>query len=506
MLAEAIDARNVIHVRGTPASGKTTLSKLLQKHFLEKNRKVYHLPGWAIIENEVRDGWTPLFNRLRILNPTFSWSTVPEDTVILIDEAQGSYYDLHFWMLAVKQRLNNDGPKVKLCFFASYGSPVTGVDFGTDRYTPIEFTTKHRIELTREPGEDSLPIGLFYTYGEFVRVVSIQTSDYNNTTFTLDGSALRCLYDLTNGHPGVVHALVDMLHKYYFRAIARGEISSTITVSQTRAVLGNVSAVFDYLKWDGVYRSFPKTDDRTPEADNLLREIRIGGFKNFDETAEMKLCYTRGWVHRTRMEEKTPQSRKKSVDIVVLPSMLHAIWVDHHLGENPQPFPAEYGQISEFCWKVLRNFSKVSLKHARDGKNISIASKARPLEAQYQDEFYRQFFTVVGTGVRLSSEWSRSGKGRVDFYIPDKCWAIEFLRDSDRLAEHIARFYPLGAYHKWIVDNSVADWIVINCTSSPPVAHGESRLFTAVFTNDYSQLAWYNNRGQMMFPPVSLDN
>jgi hypothetical protein len=89
------------------------------------------------------------------------------------------------------------------------------------------------------------------------------------------------------------------------------------------------------------------------------------------------------------------------------------------------------------------------------------------VEAQYQDEFYRSFHSVVGQGVQISSEWSRSGNARVDFYIPKKKWAIELLRDHNDIKGHIRRFQEGGLYYPWIKENKVKDWIIIDCTTTP---------------------------------------
>ncbi|KAE8402201.1 hypothetical protein BDV37DRAFT_253040 [Aspergillus pseudonomiae] len=42
-LAAAVDDKDVIHVRGTPASGKTVLSELLRDYYHERKRKVFLL-------------------------------------------------------------------------------------------------------------------------------------------------------------------------------------------------------------------------------------------------------------------------------------------------------------------------------------------------------------------------------------------------------------------------------------------------------------------------------
>lgn len=133
------------------------------------------------------------------------------------------------------------------------------------------------------------------------------------------------------------------------------------------------------------------------------------------------------------------------------------------------------------------------------------------MEAQFQDEFYKAFNQVAGRGVPICSEWSRSGNGRVDFYIPEKKWAIELLRDHDRVDEHIARFKTGGRYHSWFMDKMVNDWLIIDCAFSTSngmflflgiivtclthelVNYLEQHIWTAVFKDDYTTLSVYDH-------------
>ena len=40
---------------------------------------------------------------------------------------------------------------------------------------------------------------------------------------------------------------------------------------------------------------------------------------------------------------------------------------------------------------------------------------------------------MAGRAVPIFSQWSRTEEGRVDFYIPEKKWAVELLRDHDKV-------------------------------------------------------------------------
>ncbi|KAL4755534.1 hypothetical protein BDW72DRAFT_189285 [Aspergillus terricola var. indicus] len=206
------------------------------------------------------------------------------------------------------------------------------------------------------------------------------------------------------------------------------------------------------------------------------------------------------WVHRISIGEFNED------DIVVLPSRLHEKWLEFIIGRKARLLPERFNQLDELCLAILRTFSTINLRHAVRGKKMSIAGKCRPMEAQYQDEFYRSFNQVAGRGVPIFSEWSRTGDGRVDFYIPEKQWAIELLRDHDRVDEHIFRFKEGGKYHSWLEENMVDDWIIIDCACSRSlIEYSEPRLWTAVFANDYSELKVYDYQKRLLLD-IRLQN
>ena len=123
----------------------------------------------------------------------------------------------------------------------------------------------------------------------------------------------------------------------------------------------------------------------------------------------------------------------------------------------------------------------MNLRHSSKGKKISRALQARPLEAQYQDGFYRGFNHVAGQGVPISSEWSRTKDGRVDFYITEKKWAVELLRDHDKVGEHISQFQESEKYYPWLMDTMAEDLIVINCATSLPTDGMFSTQFSTLW-------------------------
>ena len=125
---------------------------------------------------------------------------------------------------------------------------------------------------------------------------------------------------------------------------------------------------------------------------------------------------------------------------------------------DPQPFPDnQFPQLAELCIAVFKSFSKKSLLLSSAERGPKIAA-TRTVESQYQDEFYRAFASLLGNGVGISSEWSRSKEssnskgGRIDFRILGPKWGVELLRDGTKntVDEHYKRFLPNGKYHKLI--------------------------------------------------------
>ena len=139
-----------------------------------------------------------------------------------------------------------------------------------------------------------------------------------------------------------------------------------------------------------------------------------------------------------------------------------------------KPFPIQqFPSPASLCAAVLRNFSRKNLLSS----NLRTSTISRPPEAQFQDEWYRAFYSVVGHGVAISSEWSSDGDGRIDFRVKDPEWGFELLRDGDRLSQHCSRFLPQGSYHRWITQGFLTDWIILDCRHTLPQRYSETSQY-----------------------------
>jgi len=146
------------------------------------------------------------------------------------------------------------------------------------------------------------------------------------------------------------------------------------------------------------------------------------------------------------------------------------------------------------------------------------------MESQYQDEFCRACYLVLGGNVHLISEWAgRLLGGRVDFQVMPVKWAIECVREGDRLEDHIARFLPEGKYYKWIMSEEIKEYILLDFRKSKPrkvrgivifsIPLGRRRLirldnvpflYFIVFSDDYTSYETYDAKLNLVGERMAL--
>ena len=182
---------------------------------------------------------------------------------------------------------------------------------------------------------------------------------------------------------------------------------------------------------------------------------------SLESNRALDTCYKRGWLQA--------ESIGRNKVVYTFPTRIHRRYVffsvqdcndnklmlllrycENVLHNNAPPFPLN------LAFAVIRRFSCVPLVSAQRGLGAGLV--APPVEAQYQDEFYKACWEVLGN-VYITPEWSgQPSAGRVDFQIKSIGWAIECLRDGNGLNEHIKRFQPPdGKYYRWVKSGEVQD-------------------------------------------------
>ena len=206
-LAGILETKRVVHVRGTPSSGKTTLANLLYQYYKDRGKAVVLIDGW----HNIPDPTTHLVNRCIIsgYDEATKSNLLNLDLVFLFDEAQQSYQDLTLWLGIIKtQSCRTNGPRI--CLFSSYGSPTTGPTQYPHGSTPIYFGGSQRVSISVSRTSNAPNISLFYNEEEFSEVMRLRCADPRHR-FAINSAASDYLYSITNGHPGVVTSLLGYL-------------------------------------------------------------------------------------------------------------------------------------------------------------------------------------------------------------------------------------------------------------------------------------------------------
>ncbi|KAL3481661.1 hypothetical protein BJX99DRAFT_243644 [Aspergillus californicus] len=442
-LAAILDSEHVIHVLGAPLSGKTVLARLLRDHYLENNRKVFLLEKWEPLDQFPHyDPWAQFASLLKTRYPGLHYSDFfAPGSLIIVDDSR------------------RDGiscERIQLCMFSPYGSPLTAVEWVVGSYTPFSFGPRHRVTLTPQSDQFSDRPGLFFTKIEFVEAVTLLTAHGYEAMFTIDEKATSYLFAVTNGHSGGMRALINYVYSIHCHNLKQRRYN-TITLDRLLDNLQDDHQVFGYLQSQDISRSVPTAHSLTPD---------IAGAETLED-AGSKLCYQNGW------------------------------WIEYKINRSLMPLPSKFDKLDTLCLEILTTFSARNLKQAviKD-KNVSTAARPRSIETQYQDEFYRAFNHSVGRGVPIHSGWSRTPDARVDFYIPEKKWAIKLLREHDRASDHLSRILEEGGEERsWLKEAMIEDWIIIDCaTSLATTVSSGPRLWQAVFANDYTKLKVYQQK------------
>jgi len=228
--------------------------------------------------------------------------------------------------------------------------------------------------------------------------------------------------------------------------------------------------LLDLLRHATVFtRSLPLSSDLTdPVIVNIFSAVLRDGYvtdahfeSESDALDKLQVCFRKGWLH-------TDDFRDDQGDIVAyfFASSLHRWYVEWELFEMLPAIPFRAGNILNFMITTISEFSPKRLAAER---RIGPSGFQRPLETQYQDEFYRSC-CICSKGLIVTFPESGIMKsGRADFYIPANEWGVEIVQDGNLLHQHSGRFSQEASYMTAL---SVSDYIILDfCSTSPRDAH-----------------------------------
>ena len=146
----------IIQVRGTPASGKTVLSRLVANELVRRNEQVFYIDGWKRDDVERAGGWSEYLESRTGVNGT-DWNQ--HRAWLLLDEAQQSYWDEDLFSGFFKSIESHDKHSAYVILFASYGSAGHALEESQGKghfRTPMHFPPEQVIGFEINPHGHSL--------------------------------------------------------------------------------------------------------------------------------------------------------------------------------------------------------------------------------------------------------------------------------------------------------------------------------------------------------------
>src|SRR5947209_2320347 len=168
-LWDQLQKHQVVHVRGTPTSGKSTLARLLKDHVerTSLNTQVYAF-SWQQPEVLRKEGINgSLYYQLLNFHTnrprdTDDWLNMG-NMLLIIDEAQASYQYGNLWTQYIKSISSDGDCGRRVVLFSSYGSPAEiPLIHGPAGLPSMELTTDQRASI-RPLSDTNQKVSLYFT-------------------------------------------------------------------------------------------------------------------------------------------------------------------------------------------------------------------------------------------------------------------------------------------------------------------------------------------------------
>jgi hypothetical protein len=251
---------HIIRVRGTPASGKTTVMQLVANKLLEKygqTTPIHTLSGWNKNAVEEATGWNAYLKQETGVRGD-RWPTYP--AYLLLDEAQQSRWDSQLWADLFKAIQPVVGSPFVI-LFSSYGTPNSGFAGFDEEYfkIPMVFAAGQQIALRSDESiDDRLPIrvvssesaerhtrrpvGLLLDEDETIDVVTRYASAAMHPSPSLSEDLKKGFFQFSEGHAGLLTSLLFALSRVPVSVPLRSTVQTqrSLTLTLTFSIIGSL--------------------------------------------------------------------------------------------------------------------------------------------------------------------------------------------------------------------------------------------------------------------------
>ncbi|KAL4915483.1 hypothetical protein BDW62DRAFT_203543 [Aspergillus aurantiobrunneus] len=422
----------LIRINGMPVSGKTTLMLLMVDHLLSANPEtpIYAIHHWQEDKVNEHGGWAGYLHHRTGIEP-YSWREY--SAYLFFDEALTSYWDQDFWSRFFKAAADNYW-KCRIILLTSYGLPGSSASaiLNMERHsTPMRF-------------------------GEFPQGV--------------DDDFHVGVYEASQGHVGIMTSFCRIIRKHarHHRDDFRHEIL-TWELVKTK-ILQNATGMFQMFECEAFSRGLPdRSDLQDPmiasvllHALTSLEKITNASFQDSKYPEALETIWKRGWLHA--------EANEKGIIEYTFATDFHSWYCACvYMRSPPKPLTSIYHSPIDLVIDAVRRFDPRQLSEAeKEISDKTDRASPSPLEDRYQKQLYR-CLGLVWPHMLISPELSvphASAYGNLDFYLPEKNWVIEFLRDSDQIEEHLKRFEEGGQY-ALLMEQHNPQYLVVNFTAQP---------------------------------------
>ncbi|CAG8472335.1 7217_t:CDS:2 [Acaulospora colombiana] len=241
----------------------------------------------------------------------------------------------------------------------------------------------------------------------------------------------RYVSEITALHPGLVAFTMNQIHMRFVK-----HTFERLTFAKVFAYLKSRD-FNDHFK---DIRAMPKITDMLDEekriADTVL--FKKGGLEILTNAIPLK-----SRIIKTNILVDTGMTKAGYSTINFPAPLLRATYLQNRFGSVTRS-KSPPNSFKDF---IISVFAKMNSKVLQ--KSLGVGNDCRLLESVWQMEFYCASMQVLPVDIYASVDVGAvfGSVGYLDFYINDQHnWAIELLRDGDKLQEHQQRFQKDGRY------------------------------------------------------------
>lgn len=429
-----LEKNNIILIRSPPYSGKTSLAILLKNHFKKikaPNEEIIQVTFLSIgAKAEYKT-----FEDFWIKNTGKSWDEWlfrKEPTTIIIDEGQNGYpknfpETINFWN-RLKEMCQEDRRElfkhIRVIVFSAYGQQGIGSEFAT----PFGFPASYGALL------------LFCNHKEAQELVD-DFNKKNEAKIKITPEMSKAIFRLTEGHIGMISLTLGAIEdKFKYMA---GLDPSVVDNTQIYRYLNSFEFIAKILS----HRAAPSLVNLTKAEHDFLQTLLLNRKASLRTTSQGDLANSlikKNLIRFVDEDQSKMFATGSSEEVCFISSLVELVCFHKLLGsERPKEVPSS---LEDCVLKILSLIKPSFLKNSK-----GFGTKKRLNERSWQMEFYRVATSVLPQQHHISADLQRinvtetsDGEelgGALDFYINDGLdWAIELLREGDRMEKHSERF------------------------------------------------------------------